>query len=666
MELKGQIEEIIYQNELNSYTICNIKVDGELITAVGYLPFIVIGDTVKLNGKYVMHQEYGEQFKIDTFEKIMPETLEGLEKYLGSGIIKGIGPNTAQKIIEKFGEETINIFKCSPEKLSLVKGISKIRALEMAEEFNEKWELWQIVAFLEKFGVNANNAKKIYDALSKNAVEEIEKNPYILVDISYGVDFKKIDKIAMEIGIATNNEKRIESAIKYGIIISAYNGHTCVVKDNLIIFMEQLLNVPIQDIENGIINLKVKEEIIVEKREEEEWIYLYPFYKAEKNIAEIIQVFKKSKNVKKIERIQEELKKQEKQFGIELSEKQKEAIEAVNENNICVITGGPGTGKTTIIKNIIELYKKHKKKVVLCAPTGRAAKKMSETTGEEAKTIHRLLDIGKIEEDDKIESVDADIAPIDADVIIIDEMSMVDLFLMNYIMKSVYIGTKLVLVGDVNQLPSVGPGSVLKDIIESETIETVQLNHIFRQAAKSHIIVNAHNVNNGEPFAKKQGDEISDFFYINESNQEKILNNVISLCNGRLKNYGDYDFFKNIQVLTPTKKGKLGTKELNKELQKQLNPESELKGQKNYGEVVFREGDRIMQTKNNYDIYWEKDRENGTGVFNGEMGYISKIDDPNKQIKITFDDEKVAWYSYTELEQIEHAYGITIHKSQRK
>ncbi len=666
MEIKGQVEEIIYQNELNSYTICNMKVDGELITAVGYLPFIVIGDTVKLNGKYVVHQEYGEQFKIDTFEKIMPETLDGLEKYLGSGIIKGIGPSTAQKIIEKFGEETIHIFKCNPEKLSLVKGISKTRALEMAEEFNEKWELWQIVGFLEKFGISANNAKKIYDTLGKNAIEEIEKNPYILVDISYGVDFKKIDKIAMEIGIATNNEKRIESAIKYGIILSTYNGHTCVVKENLVSFMEQLLNVPIEDIENGIINLKVKKEIIVEKREEGEWIYLYPFYKAEKNIAEIIQIFKKSKNVKKIEKIQEELKKQEKQFGIELSEKQKEAIETVNENNICVITGGPGTGKTTIIKNIIELYKMHKKKVVLCAPTGRAAKRMSETTGEEAKTIHRLLDIGKIEEDDKIESVDADIAPIDADVIIIDEMSMVDLFLMNYIMKSVYIGTKLVLVGDVNQLPSVGPGSVLKDIIDSGTVETVQLNHIFRQAAKSHIIVNAHNVNNGEPFVKKHGEEVSDFFYINETNQGKILHNVVTLCNGRLKNYGDYDFFKNIQVLTPTKKGKLGTKELNKELQAQLNPESEWKRQKNYGEVVFREGDRIMQIKNNYDIYWEKDEENGTGVFNGEMGYISKIDETNKQMKITFDDEKVAWYSYTELEQIEHAYGITIHKSQRK
>ena len=307
-----------------------------------------------------------------------------------------------------------------------------------------------------------------------------------------------------------------------------------------------------------------------------------------------------------------------------------------------------------------------KKKVVLCAPTGRAAKRMSETTGEEAKTIHRLLDIGKLEEDGKIENVDADFAPIDADVIIIDEMSMVDVFLMNYIIKSIYIGTKLVLVGDVNQLPSVGPGSILKDIIDSEAVATVSLNHIFRQAAKSSIIVNAHNVNNGEGFRKKQDAEENDFFYINEQSQDKILKDVISLCNGRLKNYGDYDFFKNIQVLTPTKKGMLGTKDLNKELQRTLNPEDDFKKEKAYGDTVFREGDRIMQIKNNYDIFWEKESENGTGVFNGELGYITRIDDTNKQIKITFDDEKIAWYAFTELEQIEHAYSITIHKSQRK
>ena len=302
-------------------------------------------------------------------------------------------------------------------------------------------------------------------------------------------------------------------------------------------------------------------------------------------------------------------------------------------------------------------------KVVLCAPTGRAAKRMSETTGKEAKTIHRLLEIGKISDEENFANVDYDIGLIDADIIIIDEMSMVDIFLMNYIMKAISIGTKLVLVGDINQLSSVGPGNVLKDMISSEIIQTVSLNEIFRQAAKSKIIVNAHNVNNGESFIDSQGD---DFFYINESNQEKILYNVISLCKDRLKKYGDYDFFKNIQVLTPTKKGILGTKELNISLQSVLNPEEENKLQKKIGDRFFRVGDRVMQVKNNYDIFWEKENENGTGIFNGEIGRVENIDDVNKTIKIIFDDDKKAWYEFSELEQIEHSYCITIHKSQRK
>lgn len=342
---------------------------------------------------------------------------------------------------------------------------------------------------------------------------------------------------------------------------------------------------------------------------------------------------------------------------------------------MCVITGGPGTGKTTIIKFIIELYKKENKKVVLCAPTGRAAKRMSETTGEDATTIHRLLCLGKVEESLGMERVDYAIEPIDTDVLIIDEMSMVDVFLMNYILKGLYMGTKLVLVGDVNQLPSVGPGNVLKDIINSETVETIELNEIFRQAAKSQIITNAHKVNNGENFLEIPKEELKeklqDFYFLNEPTQNKMLEDVISLCTGRLKKFGNYDFFRDIQVLTPTKKGKLGTKELNIELQNALNPSLNGKNnikeipQKKHGDRVFLEGDRVMQVKNNYDIYWEKNhKEDGTGIFNGELGTIKKIDDVTKQIEIKFDDEKTAWYEYSELEQLEHSYSITIHKSQ--
>ena len=423
-----------------------------------------------------------------------------------------------------------------------------------------------------------------------------------------------------------------------------------------------------RQIEDSLINLNVRNEIEIEIREKVEWIYLYPFYRAEQNVAEKIVLLEKADNVKKIKGFEKKLKRQEKITGIELSEKQKEAIIEVNENNVCVITGGPGTGKTTIIKTIIDLYQAEGKKVVLCAPTGRAAKKMSEATGQEAKTIHRLLEIGKLE-DQGLEKVDYEISPIDADVIVIDEVSMVDIFIMNYVMKGIFLGTKLVLVGDVNQLPSVGPGSVLKDIIASEIVTTICLNKIFRQAAKSSIVVNAHNVNNGESFLgkKQEEDRVEDFFYINETNQEKILNQVITLAKDRLKNYNQYDFYKNIQVLTPTKKGILGTKELNKKLQEVLNPETENKKQKTYGGQVFREGDRVMQIKNNYDIFWERAgnrTENGTGVFNGELGTIQKIDEVDKYIKVNFDDDKTAWYEFMDLEQLELAYAITIHKAQ--
>lgn len=627
------------------------------------------GDCLKLTGKMVIHQEYGEQFKIDSFEKLLPETTASFEKYLASGPIKGIGPATAKKIVDKFGADVINVFKFEPLRLAEVKGITKSRAYEIGEEFNEKWEMWQIVGFLERFGISAGSSKKVYDVLGKDAVEKIEENPYILVDIVYGVDFRKIDRIALEIGVPKTSEYRIKSGIKYALLTSSYNGNTCVLRDNLVDFVESVLEVSKEEVNDELVNLNVKQEIYIEEREDgEEWIYLYPFYKAELNITERLCKLDESKNVKKIKNFETEIRIQEKLLDIELSEKQFEAIKQINEHNICIITGGPGTGKTTIIKCVLEVYKHHKKKVVLCAPTGRAAKRMSETTGEEAKTIHRLLEIGKIEED-KLGSIDEDITPIDVDVLVIDEMSMVDVFLMNYIAKAVFLGTKIIFVGDPNQLPSVGPGSILKDLIASKKFATVSLNKIFRQAARSKIIVNAHDVNNGISFiGKKQKEEgkLDDFFYVNECNQEKMLEQVISLSKDRLKKYGNYEFFKNIQVLTPTKKGMLGTRELNKKLQSVLNPEDTNISEKTYGDVIFREGDKVMQVKNNYDIYWEKDNEVGTGIFNGEFGIIRKINNIDRQLEVEFDDGKIALYAFTELEELEHAYAITIHKAQRK
>ena len=689
MEIKGEVADIIYQNEINSYTISTFETEDELVTIVGYLPFITSGDTLKLFGKFVEHKDYGRQFKVDTFEKIMPETLSALEKYLGNGNVKGIGEVTARKIIRKFGDDTINIFKFEPERLAEIKGITKAKALEMSQSFLENWEVWQIVGFLERFKIGAEHAKKVYNLLGVNAIEQIEGNPYILIDIARGVDFKQIDAMALDLGISYDNQKRVESGIKYALIKATYNGHSCVVKENLIEFVITLLDVTTECIEDNLIGLKAKDEIVIEKRDGVEWIYLYNFYKVEEEIATRIIRLDNSKNMKKIEHIDKALKKVEEKSKIELSEKQKEAIKAINEKNVTIITGGPGTGKTTIIKTIIDLYEEKNKKVVLAAPTGRAAKKMTEATDKEASTLHRLLGLGKLD-DEGIYTRHSDYegAPIDADVIVVDELSMVDMFVMNYLLKCIYQGTKLILVGDVDQLASVGPGSVLKDLINSEAINTVKLDKIFRQAAKSKIILNAHRVNNGQKFLSKEDKEIEedtkeDFFFIQQNSTEKILQEVISLSTGRLEKFGNYDFFKNIQVLTPTKKGPLGTRELNKALQNVLNPNIDELPEKANGGAIFRVGDRIMQIKNNYDITWEKENnqkqeyniggykipqkpEIGTGVFNGEMGTILEIDEKEKVIKIQFDDEKIAWYGFTELDQIEHSYAITIHKAQRK
>ena len=672
MELSGQLTEIIYQNEVNSYLIGILENEEDTITIVGYMPFLVEGDYIKVIGNFVTHKEYGKQFKVETFEKVMPKTLDSLEKYLSNGTIKGIGPATAKKIVATFGEDTINVFKFEPEKLTQIKGITKEKAIEMAQCFVENWELWQIVGFLDNFGISPANAKTIYKKLGPQTIDEIESNPYILIDLVKGVDFAKLDKYALENGFEVNNYKRIKCGIKYSLVKITYNGHCCTLEANLIKYVKELLKVEDDDIEHCLIDLNVKEEIVIEKREDENWVYSKEIYDAEANIASKLILLDSAQNIKRIAGFDSELEKIEKAGNINLSAKQKEAIQSINSNNVVIITGGPGTGKTTIIKNVIDIYKSHGKKVVLCAPTGRAAKRMTEMTGEEAKTLHRLLEIGKIEKDNEFTIMNYEVAPIDADVIIVDEASMVDIYLMNYLLNGIYQGTKLILVGDTDQLPSVGPGSVLKDIINSERIKTIFLDEIFRQAAQSKIIVNSHRVNDGEYFLDKEEQEAlkDDFFYIKEKSQDIMLDQIISLCKGRLKNFGDYDFFENIQILSPTKKGLLGTKELNKRLQEELNPSSDEKNEKKVGEVIFREGDRVMQVKNNYDIYWEKGNtlsltyESGTGIFNGELGKIVKIDFLNKQIKILFDDEKEAWYAFSDMDQIEHAYAITVHKAQ--
>ena len=591
-ELIGEVQDIIYQNETNGYTIAVLETDKEEITIVGYLPFVTNGDTLKVRGNYVEHKDYGTQFKIITFEKTMPKDEVSIKKYLASGKIKGVGEITAKNIVKKFGENTINIIKYDPIKLTEVRGISEEKAQIISEAFIENQEMWKIVSFLERFNIGAEHAKKVYEMLGIDSVRKIEEDPYILIEITRGVDFKQIDQMAIKMGIELENKKRVQSGIKYGLIKATYNGHSCILQTNLIEYVRTLLSINTEVIEDNIINLKAKEEIKVVKRNGEKWVYLINFYNTEQEIAFRIKELQKSKNTKEIKNIESELKKLQNNSQIELSEKQKEAIKEINKNNILIITGGPGTGKTTIIKTIIDIYEKRGKKVVLSAPTGRAAKKMTEATGKEASTLHRLLGIGKLDDEgifNKKSTYQGE--PIDADIIVIDELSMVDMFLMNYVLSCIYKGTKLILVGDANQLPSVGPGNILKDFIESGTIKTVQLDKIFRQAAKSKIILNAHKVNNGEPFLSKDdilNETNQDFFYIKHKTQEEIVQELISLCTGRLKKYGDYDFFKNIQVLTPTKKGMLGTKELNKELQQYLNPNIENSPEKSNSGATYR------------------------------------------------------------------------------
>lgn len=688
MELKGTVQDIIYKNETNGYTIATFDMESADTTIVGYLPFVQKGDSLKIIGKFVTHPDYGDQFKVETFEKIMPETLDALEKYLSNGIVKGVGPATAKKIIKKFGEETVEVLKADPNRLTEIKGITKKKAEEINESFVANWELWQIVGFLEKFGIGPQSANTIYKKLGANTISIVENDPYVLSELGVKVDFSQIDKMALDLGVERNNLKRVDAGIRHGLNLATYNGHSCVLEANLITFVTNLLRVSEDDVLDGIKDLRVKEQIKIEEREEiattngktelciQTWIYLIDYYKTELNIAQRILGLEQADNIKRIPNFNKELEKTEKATSLELSEKQVEAVKMVNDNNVCIITGGPGTGKTTIIKTIIDIYKSKGKKVVLCAPTGRAAKRMTEATGEEASTLHRLLEIGKVS--DEKPDPDLDVTPIDADVVIIDEMSMVDIFLMNYVVKALFKGTKLVLVGDTDQLPSVGPGVVLKDLIDSKRIPYIRLNKIFRQALQSEIIVNSHKVNEGinfledsqnsevdEDFAqinrsKTQGETKlasktvtrNDFFFIQEKSTMQIINKILELYN------------LEEQIITPSKKGDLGTKNLNKVIQENFNPASVIKNEKKFGEIIYREGDKIMQTKNNYDIMWRRKSEINSGIFNGEMGVIEKIDDEAGKVKIRFDDDKVAFYGYQDLDQIEHSFAITVHKSQ--
>lgn len=523
MELKGQIEDIIYANEANGYTVCVIGVKEEFITAVGYLPFVNIGDIVVANGTFVRHSTYGKQFKINTFEKAMPHTLYEVEKYLGSGIIKGIGPATSHKIVSKFGENTTYILQYEPNRLAEIKGISKSKAKEISDEFSNAWELWEIVLFLQKYGIGTANANRVYKELGIGAIQQIKENPYILLKFLYGVDFGSIDKMALSLGMEHESIHRVASAINYAIRLTSKNGNTCVLKEKLIEYVANILNVNTDIVENEFTNLCYAKEIYFE----DGYAFLKEYYKSEEIVAKKILMLANSPCKNNIN-LDKKIADFEEKLHISLSEEQKEAVRTVFKNKITIITGGPGTGKTTIIKMLIKLFKYEEMEFALCAPTGRAAKRITETTGEEAKTLHRLLELRKID-DDGI-NIDSQVAKIEQDAVIVDEMSMVDIVLMSYLCKALKEKTRLILIGDSDQLPSVGPGSVLKDLIEANALPTKKLTEIYRQAAESQIITNAHKINLGEQdidLNQKDGD----FFFLPENN---IVTQIKELIGTRL------------------------------------------------------------------------------------------------------------------------------------
>ncbi|BFK80347.1 ATP-dependent RecD-like DNA helicase [Clostridium baratii] len=665
----GVVEAIVFKSDDTGYTVSKINVNKETVTAVGVVPFIKDGQQVKLTGEWIVHKQFGKQFKIEDFEEILPTKVEAIEKYLSAGIIYGIGPVTAKKIVSHFGEDTLNIMENNIERLMEVDGIGKKKFTIIYESYIEQKDLKDIMMFFQSHGVSNNQCLKIYKKFGANAKDIVSDNPYILCKEISGIGFKTADKIAMSLGIKADSPFRIKSGIEYVINGFCAAGNTYMPKEKLIQEACDTLVVDRKIIEENIYNSVLEGRIVAEKVCDEDAVFTLPYYYCELGITNKI-ITLGIENFQTINTdIPHEIEIFEKRYGITLAESQKEAIINAFIEGIEIITGGPGTGKTTIIKCIIDIYEKNGMKVLLGAPTGRAAKRMSESTGREAKTIHRLLEMGVSDDEDNNKSLfnKGESEPLEADVIIIDEASMIDVTLMHNLLKAIKLGTRIIIVGDVDQLPSVGPGNVLKDLINSGLIKVVRLREIFRQGAESLITVNAHRINSGEmPYLNKKG---NDFYFIRENDVDSTLNTIIDLVNRRLPNFNkDFDKFKDIQVLTPMRKGTLGVLNLNESIQKVLNPESKYKKEKKIKDMIFREGDKVMQTKNNYSLKWHRisgeGDEEGVGVFNGDMGFIEKIDEEEKIVTVVFDDEKRVHYDYVYIDELELAYAITIHKSQ--
>lgn len=664
-KLAGYVEHIIYRNADNGYTVLNL-VSGEAeITCVGIFSAIAEGENIEASGDYTDHPTYGKQFKVESFEEKAPEDEEAIERYLGSGAIRGIGLALAARIVRRFKADTFRIIEEEPERLAEVKGISERKAMEIADQVNEKRDLRQAMIFLQQYGITMNLAVKVYQQYGQEVYGIIRENPYRLADDIEGVGFRTADEIAVRVGIRMDSDFRIRSGILYVLLQASTEGHTYLPEEELTRRTGQLLEVGEEQIEKQYMDLAIERKIIMKQGENQTQIYAASFYYMEANTATMLKQLNVSYEVPDLE-IEERVRRIEKQTGMELDEHQMTAVKEAVRNGLLIITGGPGTGKTTTINTIIKYFEMEGLDIFLAAPTGRAAKRMSETTGFEARTIHRMLELnGGVDGAAGFERNEQN--PLETDVVIIDEMSMVDISLMHALLKAVAVGTRLILVGDVNQLPSVGPGSVLRDIIRSHECNVVMLTKIFRQASTSDIIVNAHKINQGEEVTLDN--KSMDFFFLKRYDVDVIISVVLQLIKQKLPKFVDatpYD----IQVLTPMRKGLLGVERLNGILQRYLNPPSPQKREKEHGDILFREGDKIMQTRNNYQLEWEirtkygLSVDKGTGVFNGDMGIVREINDFAETMTVEFDEGRMVEYPYKLLDELELAYAITIHKSQ--
>lgn len=664
-EIKGYVEHIIFRNADNGYTVMNFAGEDDEMTCVGTFSVISEGMYLKLRGEYIDHPTYGVQMKVESFEEQAPEDIQSIERYLGSGAIKGVGAALAARIVKKFKEDTFRIIEEEPERLAEIKGISERKALEISYQVEEKRELRQAMIFLQNYGISLNLAVKIYKQYGMEIYTIMKENPYRLADDIQGIGFRIADEIASRVGIRTDSDFRIRSGILYVLLQASGEGHTYLPQDELTRRTSGLLEVEPEYIEKHYMDLAMERKLILKEEKGGVRIFSSTYYLMETNTAAMLRELDIRYDVPKRE-MEDRIRRIEDQSGMELDELQKQAVEEAVLNGLFVLTGGPGTGKTTTINTIIRYFELEGMDICLAAPTGRAAKRMSETTGYEAKTIHRMLELnGAVEGNAGFERNETN--PLEADVVIIDEMSMVDISLMHSLLKALVPGTRLILVGDANQLPSVGPGSVLRDIIESGKYQVVRLNKIFRQASQSDIVVNAHKINEGEKVILDN--KSMDFFFLKRYDADVIINVVIQLIKQKLPKFVDATPF-DIQVLTPMRKGLLGVERLNGILQQYLNPKSENKAEKEVGSRIFREGDKVMQTKNNYQLEWEiRSRyglpiDKGMGVFNGDMGMITQINEFAQTMTVEFEEGRVVEYSFKNLEELEHAYAITIHKSQ--